>query len=159
MVFGKVRPYATKCDAVPKTFFSIVVPFRNERGNLPVLLDSIRKLNYPIDLFQKIILVDDFSEDDSVAIRLQLAYGKWLFQFTLLENISVTGSPKKDAIARAVPITKDWILTTDADCILPQRLLATLDAYIQQNEVSMLVGAVTYTSKKRRSCNNSNSWT
>jgi len=145
--FGKVRPYVTKCDAVPKTFFSIVVPFRNERENLPVLLDSIRKLQYPIDLFE-IILVDDFSEDDSVRFVYNWRMENGSFQFTLLENISVTGSPKKDAIARAVPLTKDWIVTTDADCVLPENWLATLDAYIQQHKVAMLVGAVTYTTKK-----------
>jgi len=137
--FGKVRPYVTKCDAVPKTFFSIVVPFRNERENLPVLLDSIRKLQYPIDLFE-IILVDDFSEDDSVRFVYNWRMENGSFQFTLLENISVTGSPKKDAIARAVPLTKDWIVTTDADCVLPENWLATLDAYIQQHKVAMLVG-------------------
>lgn len=145
--FGKVRPYAPKLDGTPKTFFSIVVPFRNEREQLPVLLDSIRKLKYPIDLFE-IILVDDFSEDDSVRFVYQWRMENGAFQFTLLENISVTGSPKKDAIARAVPIAKDWIVTTDADCVLPENWLATLDAYIQQNEVSMLVGAVTYATKK-----------
>ncbi len=145
--FGKVRPYTPKSDATPKTFFSIVVPFRNERENLPGLLDSIRKLRYPIELFE-IILVDDFSEDDSARFVYNWRMENGSFQFTLLENISVTGSPKKDAIARAVPITKDWIVTTDADCVLPENWLATLDAYIQQHELSMLVGAVTYTAKK-----------
>ena len=117
--FGKVQTYVPKLDGTPKTFFSIVVPFRNERENLPVLLDSIRKLRYPIELFE-IILVDDFSEDDSVRFVYNWRMENGAFQFTLLENISVTGSPKKDAIARAVPITKDWIVTTDA-CILAQR--------------------------------------
>lgn len=145
--FGKVRPYVPNLDGTPKTFFSIVVPFRNERENLPVLLDSIRNLHYPIELFE-IILVDDFSEDDSVRFVYNWRMENGSFQFTLLENISVTGSPKKDAIARAVPITKDWIVTTDADCVLPVNWLATLDAYIQQHEVSMLVGAVTYATKK-----------
>ena len=75
--FGKVRPYVTKCDAVPKTFFSIVVPFRNERENLPVLLDSIRKLQYPIDLFE-IILVDDFSMRQLKMIRCDSStIGAW----------------------------------------------------------------------------------
>lgn len=145
--FGKVKTYVAKLDATPKTFFSIVVPFRNEREHLPVLLESIRKLNYPIDLFE-IILIDDFSEDDSVRFVYQWRMENGAFQFTLLENITVTGSPKKDAIARAVPIAKDWIVTTDADCALPEHWLATLDAYIQQHEVSMLAGAVTYTTKK-----------
>jgi cellulose synthase/poly-beta-1,6-N-acetylglucosamine synthase-like glycosyltransferase len=45
----------------PKTKFTIIVPFRNEAKNLPVLLDSLSKLNYPMELFE-VILVDDESE-------------------------------------------------------------------------------------------------
>ena len=44
----------------PKTKFSIIVPFRNEAENLPKLLDSFSKLNYPADFFE-VILVDDDS--------------------------------------------------------------------------------------------------
>jgi len=47
----------------PKTKFSIVVPFRNETENLPLLLKSFSKLNYPNDLFE-VILVDDFSSEE-----------------------------------------------------------------------------------------------
>jgi len=47
----------------PKTKFSIVVPFRNEAENLPILLNSLSKLNYPNDLFE-VILVDDFSSEE-----------------------------------------------------------------------------------------------
>ena len=45
----------------PKTSFSIIVPFRNESENLPVLLESFSKLNYPTYLFE-VILVDDASD-------------------------------------------------------------------------------------------------
>ena len=47
----------------PKTNFSIIVPFRNEAENLPILLESFSKLNYPNDLFE-VILVDDASEKE-----------------------------------------------------------------------------------------------
>jgi cellulose synthase/poly-beta-1,6-N-acetylglucosamine synthase-like glycosyltransferase len=45
-----------------KNKFTIVVPFRNEADNLPLLLDSFSKLNYPNDLFE-VILVDDESKE------------------------------------------------------------------------------------------------
>jgi hypothetical protein len=35
-----------------KTKFSIIIPFRDENENLPLLLDSLSRLNYPIDLFK-----------------------------------------------------------------------------------------------------------
>lgn len=143
--FGKIKTHVPTQKS-PKTFFSIVVPFRNEKENLPSLLESLRKLNYPIDLFE-MILIDDFSEDHSQRIVYDWRMQNGEYDVTLLENIKVSGSPKKDAIARAVPIAKqDWIVTTDADCTFPENWLLTLDHYLQENEVSMLVGAVTYES-------------
>jgi cellulose synthase/poly-beta-1,6-N-acetylglucosamine synthase-like glycosyltransferase len=140
-----------KFDVSPKTpitFFSIVIPFRNESANLPLLLESIKNLNYPIELFE-IILIDDFSEDDSVRQIYNWRMENGSFQTTLLENIRLSKSPKKDAISRAVPIVqKQWLVTTDADCVLPTDWLLTLDHYIQENEVAMLVGSVVYDCKK-----------
>ena len=51
----------------PKTSFTIIVPFRNEAENLPILLESFSKLNYPTELFE-VILVDDASD----LIRFQI---------------------------------------------------------------------------------------
>jgi glycosyltransferase involved in cell wall biosynthesis len=121
----------------PKTSFTIIVPFRNEAENLPVLLESFSKLNYPTDLFE-VILVDDESEE-----RLQIA--DYRLQITTINNIRVSSSPKKDAITTAMQIVKtDWVITTDADCVVPKNWLLALDNYIQLNHVSMIAGAVTY---------------
>jgi cellulose synthase/poly-beta-1,6-N-acetylglucosamine synthase-like glycosyltransferase len=121
----------------PKNSFSIIVPFRNEAENLPLLLESLSKLNYPIDLFE-VILVDDESEK-----RLQIA--DYRLQITTINNIRVSSSPKKDAITTAMQIVKtDWVITTDADCVVPKNWLLALDNYIQLNHVSMVAGAVTY---------------
>ena len=62
--FDQIVTYKNS-EATPKTYFAIVVPFRNESRNLPHLLESVKQLNYPKTMFE-IILVDDFSEDDSV---------------------------------------------------------------------------------------------
>ncbi|HMI08179.1 MAG TPA: glycosyltransferase [Flavobacterium sp.] len=145
--FDRVSEYFPTQES-PKTFFAIVVPFRNEARNLPGLLESFRKLNYPAALFE-IILVDDFSEDESVKLVYNWRMENGEFQFTLLENIKISGSPKKDAIARAIPIIKnDWVITTDADCTVPENWLLTLDHYIQNHDASMLVGSVSYEKKK-----------
>ena len=58
--FDKIKVFEAK-KTVPKTRFSIIVPFRNEEQNLPVLLESLSNLNYPTDFF-KVILVDDASD-------------------------------------------------------------------------------------------------
>ncbi len=137
----------TTTDTTPKTAFTIVVPFRNEEKNLAKLLDSISELNYPISLIQ-IVMVDDFSKDHSVRIYNQWRLNHEAVDTTLLENMVLSDSPKKDALTRAIPIAKhDWIVTTDADCIVDKNWLLTLDNYIQLKNPEMIVGAVMYKTK------------
>ncbi|KUJ63256.1 glycosyltransferase [Flavobacteriaceae bacterium CRH] len=137
--FTKVKKYL-KPNLKPQTSFTIIVPFRNEEENLPMLLKSFSNLNYPIDLFQ-VILVDDSSTQ-----KFQVS--GFRFQVLMVDNIRVSNSPKKDAILTAMHHVKtNWVITTDADCIVPENWLLTFDNYIQENEVSMLAGAVSYTCK------------
>lgn len=126
----------------PKTKFSIIVPFRNEAKNLPILLNSFSKLNYPMELFE-VILVDDESSD-GFDISIPIAIGI-KFKVSVIKNVRVSNSPKKDAIVSAMQqVTSDWIITTDADCTVNKNWLLTLDNYIQLHSVSMIAGAVTY---------------
>ncbi|PBJ13111.1 glycosyltransferase [Flavobacterium sp. ACN6] len=134
--FFKVKKYQKK-DLKPKTSFTIIVPFRNEEENLPNLLKSFSKLNYPADLFE-VILVDDSSEE-----KFQASI--FTFHISQINNIRISSSPKKDAITTAIQHVKtNWVITTDADCIVPENWLLTFDNYIQENKISMLAGAVTY---------------
>ena len=141
--FMKVKKWQS-AGSVPKTTFSIVIPFRNESVNLPALLESLKNLNYPTDLFE-IIMIDDESNDDSQSIVYTWRMDHGEFHTTLIENVRRSNSPKKDAINRAMPIVvNDWIVTTDADCIVPKQWLAILNDYIQLNDVSMIAGPVVY---------------
>jgi len=144
--FNKVKSFE-RTHEKPKTTFSIVVPFRNEEKNLGKLLQSISNLNYPVELFE-IIMVDDFSEDASERVYIKWRMENGLIHSTLLENLRLSNSPKKDAISRAIPIVKnEWIITTDADCTMNKNWLLTLDNFIQKNTVEMVVGAVVYKTK------------
>jgi glycosyltransferase involved in cell wall biosynthesis len=121
----------------PKTSFTIIVPFRNEAENLPLLLESFSKLNYPTDLFE-VILVDDASEKEFKVSGLK-------FKVAVINTIRTSNSPKKDAITAAMQMVKtDWVITTDADCVVPKNWLLSLDNFIQLHHVSMIAGAVTY---------------
>lgn len=144
--FSKVKSFV-RSDEKPKTTFSIIVPFRNEVKNLPKLLQSISNLNYPKELFE-IIMVDDFSSDNSERVYIKWRMENGLIETTLLENLRLSNSPKKDAISRAIPILKhEWVVTTDADCVVNENWLLTLDNFIQKNEAEMVVGAVIYKTK------------
>lgn len=133
---GKIPYFSTQYQS-PQTNFSIIVPYRNEAKVLPELLQSFSELNYPRELFE-IILVDDDSND---GFKVATDFNN----VTVLKNIRKSNSPKKDAIETAIDQAKhSWIITTDADCLVPENWLKTLDAFIRENEVEMVVGAVTY---------------
>lgn len=145
LIYGssKIKRFESTANTA-QTSFSIVVPFRNEAKNLPDLLATFTTISYPTTLFE-IIFVDDASEDDSVRIINSWRMEHTAFHVTILDNVRTTNAPKKDAITRAVSISKnDWIVTTDADCMVPTQWLLTLDAYIHQKNCKMIVGAVAF---------------
>ena len=132
----------------PKISFSIVVPFRNEENDFLNLLQSISELEYPKNLYE-IIVINDNSDDKSVLI-----FNKWnsensMIQSRLLENNRVSNSPKKDAIATAISqVKKEWIITTDADCVVGKNWLLAFDNFIQNNDSEMVVGSVSISNDK-----------
>ncbi|WP_374401551.1 glycosyltransferase [Flavobacterium sp.] len=137
--FNRMKRFSKK-EFTPKTSFTIVVPFRNERENLPNLLHSISLLHYPKELVE-IILVDDDSEEVFSVQDL-------VFSLKVIKNDRKSNSPKKDAIETAIQVTKnDWIITTDADCLIQKDWLTTFDQYIQENEVEMVASGVCYVPK------------
>jgi glycosyltransferase involved in cell wall biosynthesis len=134
--FDKIKKFES-IDLEPKTKFTIIVPFRNEAENLPTLLESFSKLNYPMDWIN-VVLVDDESKE-----KFQVQSFK--FQVSIIDNIRLTNSPKKDAIVTAMNVVNtDWVITTDADCVVNANWLLILDNYIQNHEIAMIAGAVTY---------------
>ena len=150
--FDKVENFKLQ-DLQPKTKFSVVIPFRNEAENLPKLLASISNLNYPKAMFE-VILIDDDSEDDSVSIIENFVNTSRKNHDTLVDAIKIiknsrtSNSPKKDAITSAIKVSKfNWIVTTDADCLLPKYWLDTFDECIQTRQLNCIVAPVTYHGK------------
>ena len=140
--FNKISNFELE-NTESKTQFSVIIPFRNEAENLAELLHSITSLNYDNSNYE-IIFVDDESEDDSVKIIMEFLT---TFQndSQVIKNNRTTNSPKKDAITCAIEIAKyDWIVTTDADCILPKLWLDNFNEFIQENNPEMIVAPVAY---------------
>ena len=137
--FNRVKRF-TKNDTIPTTSFSIVVPFRNEAENLPKLLHTISNLNYPKELFE-VLLVDDESKEEFRIQNLE-------FRIRIIKNIRKSNSPKKDAIETAIAIAKnDWIITTDADCLVQKDWLNSFDQLIQEKDLKMIASGVCYVPK------------
>ncbi len=122
--------------------FSIIVPFRNEAKNLPILLNSLAEINYPNSQFE-IILVNDNSEDNSVKIIEEFQENYSELNVKLLENKPTSKAPKKDAITTAIKASKfEYIITTDADCQISKTWLKTYNSFIQKTNCSLVAGPV-----------------
>ena len=145
--FNKIKDFTLQ-DLEPRTKFSVIIPFRNEAENLPILLKSIENLNYPNSHFE-VILVDDESEDASlkvIEIFRQKTRNNSSQHIKIIKNHRTSNSPKKDAIATAIKIVKyDWIITTDADCVLSKYWLDSYDEFIQSHKASAIAGPVKFT--------------
>lgn len=140
--FDKVK-YIDFNPIEASTGFSVIIPFKNEASNLPELLESISKLDYPKHLYE-IILVNDDSNDNSESIIMGYVADA-RNDISVINNKRKTNSPKKDAINTAISQAKhDWIVTTDADCVVTINWLNCFNNFIKQNELNLIVAPVTY---------------
>ncbi len=119
----------------PKTRFSIVVAFKNEVEHLPVLLRSLQQLDYPQNLYE-IIMVNDHSTDE---------YTNLFFQNSSVKLINNKATGKKSALQTGILHSRfDWIVTTDADCVVPVDWLRYFDQIVQANNIKMVLGPVRF---------------
>lgn len=140
--FDKVKSFETYYQPYILSF-SVVIPFRNEAEHLPLLLESICKVTYSINQYE-FIFVDDDSSDNSVEIIHQyLATSK--VPYSIINNQRSSNSPKKDAINTAISKSQyEWIITTDADCILPENWLHRFGEFATVKNSKMVVGPVMF---------------
>jgi len=85
---------------------SVIVPIKNEAGNLPRCLDSIRWAD-------EIFVVDSQSTDASVEIAQQ--HGAQVVQF----QFNGTWPKKKNWALDNLPFRNEWVVILDADEVLP----------------------------------------
>ncbi|MUP44641.1 glycosyltransferase [Gramella sp. BOM4] len=132
---------------IPKSRFSIIIPYRNEALNLPDLFKSLSGLKYPRELFE-IILVNDESEDESLKLCEEFQQSFSELRIKLLENKRRSTSPKKDAVLTGIDEAEfENIVTTDADCLLPVKWLGGFDQEIQKNDSKLIAGPVGFIGK------------
>ncbi len=119
--------------------FSIIVPFKNEEFNLPRVIQSLKALDYPENFFE-VILVDDNSSDNSVTIVFDAIKGHSNFKL-IPSNVYYSG--KKRAITTGVKASKyDFIVTTDADCVVQPNWLRGFNTIFFFEQVFLVFGGV-----------------
>ncbi|MBK7103881.1 MAG: glycosyltransferase [Ignavibacteriae bacterium] len=123
---------------------TVIVAARNEEKNISECLESLNKLIYPEGKLE-IILVDDFSDDQTKSIIEKYITDKPIFK--LIQPIKNYGQTlgKARAIANGIEVAKgEIIFTTDADCVVNPNWVKTLASYYT-DDVAMVCG---YTNQK-----------
>jgi cellulose synthase/poly-beta-1,6-N-acetylglucosamine synthase-like glycosyltransferase len=111
---------------------SVIIPARNEAGNLGSCIKSLQQQTYPAHLFD-ITIVDDGSLDETASITQKLNV-RYLLSATIPEG----WSPKKAALSLGIQNSSgEIVLTTDADCTVAPGWIETLVRYFEPD-----VGAV-----------------
>ncbi|HTO16004.1 MAG TPA: glycosyltransferase [Edaphocola sp.] len=127
--FLKARRVASVSRSEVQPFLSIIIPARNESANIADCINSILNNNYPRVLFE-IILVDDFSSDETASIAkeiLNLEQDKVLYLKDFISEENSINAFKKKALSIGIEHSRgDYIITTDADCIVQEDWLQLL---------------------------------
>jgi len=143
----RLKIYATALSYKPVSFFSIIIPARNEEDNIGQCLSSIFKNNYPENLYEVIVINDEstdrteqiiqsFQEQNSSLHLLQMC--------DLLQGQKINAYKKKAIEAAIATAAGAWIVTTDADCIVPENWLANFDHYIQRSGKKFIAAPVAF---------------
>jgi len=134
----------------PATKFTIIIPSRNEELSIANCLKTIQLQNYPIELFE-VIVVNDHSTDktEKVVLSIKASFPS-IKLINLADHINGTiNAYKKRAIEIAVAQSKnEWIITTDADCEVLPNWLNNFDQYIQDKQPVLVAAPVIFSLTK-----------
>ncbi|MBN1130403.1 MAG: glycosyltransferase [Chitinispirillaceae bacterium] len=117
---------------------TVVIPFKNEAGNLPVLLESLngQKYNKPLE----VILVNDGSKDNYESSIPPVLDNLSLRILDSEYNPSTGLTPKQQALDLGIrSASSDWIALTDADMVLSQNWLSSLMSQVTPG-IAMVFG-------------------
>ena len=139
LMLGSVRKYS----CVPKVTgsgqtgrVSVLVPCRNEEHNLPLLVPSLLKQDYP-DL--ELLFLDDRSTDGTLAILQE--YAKQDPRIRVLSGgpLPEGWTGKNNALRQlAGAATGEWLLETDADTVHDPHSVSSAIRYATESKFDMM---------------------
>ena len=133
----KAIPAYIPAGPAQQTMISVIIPARNEEGNIKQLLVALQDQTWPKDLFE-IIVVDDHSTDATAAIVQQFPGVKLI----RLKDDSLNSYKKKAIETGIAAATGSLIVTTDADCLPLPGWLGLLAAFKEEKKSVFIAAPV-----------------
>ena len=131
----------------PETTVSVIIPARNEMEYVEACLASVFQQNYPSHLFE-IIVIDDHSDDGTKMIIesfIEKSSKPGSPEIFLLPSKDLDGVGKKAALTSGISKANGTlIVTTDADCIVPENWLNSLVSYFEDNNAAFIAAPVNF---------------
>jgi glycosyltransferase involved in cell wall biosynthesis len=126
------------------TTITIIIPARNEAANIITCLNSICANNYPTACYQ-IIVIDDYSTDATAAlVKNYTAKNLLLLQLQNFTHNNIIAYKKKAIEIGIEHATGELIITTDADCIVPNNWLQCIDGFYKKTNAALIVMPVQF---------------
>ena len=128
---------------------SIIIPVFNESLTIYELLDTVNNLIIKNDIKKEIVVVNDFSKDDSKKEILRFIKEKSSSGITFIENDLNLG--KGGSIKKALEIVKgDYCIIQDADLELDPQQINDLLEPVLKDEADIVYGSRFINSKKKK---------
>lgn len=122
----------------PAPLVSVLVPARDEAGNIGACLESLMRQDYPSF---EVVVVDDNSEDDTAAIVFRLAARDSRIRLVSGQPLPEGWAGKPFACLQAARQARgQWLLFVDADTVHTPDMLRRVIALAMESGVSMLSG-------------------
>ncbi len=125
------------CD---KPDVSVIIPYRNEKHRTDALLNSLRKLEYPL-LKLRLILVNDHSEDGSET-DFEIFTKATRFQTLLLDLPNGLYGKKAAMELGLVHVNTKYVLFTDADSQPNPKWVSEMLCFAENSKADMVLGPV-----------------
>ena len=119
---------------------SVIIPYRNEKENLPALINNLSRQDYPAELLE-FVFIDDHSKDGGNEIVDKQSAN---LKSNVLHIQNPEGkSGKKVALRNGAHLCKgDILLLTDADCQFKPDWISSMAKAFSDQEIQMVQGPV-----------------
>lgn len=138
--FKKVKTYQDVSTIKNPIFISVIIPARNEAKNIEALLQTLLRQTYDCQQFE-VIIVNDHSTDHTAEVLCPYLNDQ-IRMINLADHLEDNAviSYKKKAIEVGISSARgELIVTTDADCIVPEKWLETIASYFMLYEPVWMV--------------------
>ncbi len=127
--------------------FSFIIPVRNEEENITSCLNSIIKNKNIARVEFEIIVIDDYSEDETVSLikSMCLEKVKLIHLKDYIQTKDRINAYKKVALKHALAEAQnEYIIQLDGDVVIPSSYLETLFTVINNTDADFIAGPVLF---------------